>query len=77
MGEPLPSAPTRPLSADLLPVLSFLSLPLRYVQIQGGQVSFWGEFRLDKLNDLSQNCIMMVVIESQVSCHTAVVENMQ
>ena len=41
-----------------------------------GQVSRWGEFQLDKLNDLSQHCTMMVVIASKVSCHTAVVENM-
>ena len=43
----------------------------------GGQVSRWGEFRLDKLNNLLQHCIMTVVIASEVSCHTAVVENMQ
>ena len=43
----------------------------------GSQVSRWGEFRLDKLNDLSQHYIMTVVIASEVSCHPAVVENMQ
>ena len=41
--------------------------------IDVSQVSCWGEFRFHKvysLYSLSQNCIVTVVIASEVSCHT-------
>ena len=41
------------------------------------QVSCWGEFRFHEVFDLLQHCIVTVVVASEVSCHTAVVENMQ
>ena len=42
-----------------------------------GQVSYWGEFRFHEVYDLSQHCVVTVIVASEVSCHTAVVENMQ
>ena len=36
-----------------------------------------GEFRFHKVYNLLQHCIVTVVVAAEVSCHTAVVENMQ
>jgi len=50
---------------------------MRKKKKEEGQVSCWGEFRFHKVYNLLQHCIVTVVVAVEVSCHTAVVENMQ